>query len=214
MSNLARQLFDDDEENDPGSQYPFWWIVVPIVLAIAIACMVMLIRHRRRQLRRTLAGCNNALRRDLEAMGPLRNRPAGAATAGRPWYRVRPGGSVGYWRGGLGGPCGVLRPHDEGLNEFGEAPPAYSPSGQKEHSDVEEIELGRVGTSQADLPVPPPPPVVTTATPAAGSVPERDGSPPPYNEARQGGHTRPAPELSASTEDGPERPPPAVLDSR
>lgn len=206
--HVRQILGGNDDDDDSGSQYPFWWIVVPVVIAIAIACMVTLLRYRRRQLRRTLAGCNSALRRDIEAMGPPSNhRPARATAAGRPWYHSS---SAGQWRMRPNGLSRFARHHDEGLNELGEAPPAYTPPRQKEQSAVDEVELGHIAPPQADVTVPP---TAATATPAASDVPEQ-GGPPPYNEAQQASGLRPIPESMASPAEGPERPSPALLGSR
>lgn len=185
-----------------GDQYPFWWIIIPVVGVIALACLVTLLRYRRRKLRRTLAGYrNNALRRDIEAMGPPRHRPL---ALNRRWYTTGPNVSAGHsrWRSvGLGA---GLNSRDEGLNELGEAPPAYT-ARQKQAPGVQEIELLHVGSSQADVTLPP-----ATATTA---VPPGPCNPPAYSETQEendGSLSR----VTSAPHDGPERPPPAVLSSR
>lgn len=195
MDHLARRLiFGDDENDGSDSGYPSGWFVIPIVGVIALGCVITLLRYRRRKLRLALAGYrNNALRRDIDAMGP------------RPWYMTRSAAAAGHRREGATGPAPAASGRYEGLNEFGEAPPAYTARHNKQPG-VDDIELGHIGRSQADVPPPPPAVAAPVTTTAVTTAPE-PSNPPPYNDAQQQGDTVPP-------QDGPERPPPAVLSSR
>ncbi|KAK7753932.1 hypothetical protein SLS62_004030 [Diatrype stigma] len=221
---------DDSDDNDgtAGSKYPYGWFVIPVVVAIALACVVMLLRYRRKKLVRTMNGYrNNALRQDIETMGPPRHH--------RPWNLASRTNSnvpyAGYYNSSSGGGGAALGPgpgpgpglvgrgpvasgQNEGLNEFGEAPPAYT-ARQKQQSAVEAIELNNMGRSQVDMIVPPPAVATTTTATPIATLPAQS-SPPPYSEAQQT-NTSPPPLLGppvGSPQDGLERPPPAVLGSR
>ncbi|KAI0386574.1 hypothetical protein F5Y04DRAFT_66358 [Hypomontagnella monticulosa] len=170
----------DSEDGDSGSgnifeTYPFSWVLVPIIIFIGAGTLLLCYRHRQRQKFRMRYG-TNALARDIEAMGN-RQRP-------RVPSERRPR------RDGLGAGFGS---REEGLNELGEAPPAYT-APQKRSDDTEDIELS---------PVQPPP----SATTAEGGGVVR---PPAYDElqqrADQSESTAPAPASNL-----PEPPPRAVL---
>lgn len=220
----------DDDDGGAGSKYPYGWFVIPVVGAIALACVVMLLRYRRKKLVRTLNGYrNNALRQDIETMGPPRHhhRPwnlASRTNSNVPFagYNNNSGGggaALGPGPGprpGLGrGRGSVASGQNEGLNEFGEAPPAYT-ARQKEQSAVEEIELNNMGRSQVDVTVPPPAAATTTTTTTPIATIPAQHSPPSYIEAQRS-NSSPPPPLDPpvdSPQDGLERPPPAVLGSR
>ncbi|EMR63096.1 hypothetical protein UCREL1_9971 [Eutypa lata UCREL1] len=204
MDRLGRRgILNDDDDDDGSGRYPYGWFVIPVVGAIALACVVMLLRYRRRKLVRTLTSYrNNALRQDIETMGPPRHH--------RPWNLARTGVSAGQNGGVAAGPGPghgpVANRRNEGLNEFGEAPPAYT--AQKQQSAVEEIELGHMGSSQVNVALPP-----AVATTTSATTTSEHGSPPSYIEAQQT-TVGSSPNSINSPHGGPDRPPPVVLGSR
>ncbi|KAI1380820.1 hypothetical protein F4677DRAFT_199423 [Hypoxylon crocopeplum] len=170
----------DDNDNDSGnifSTYPFSWVLVPLIIFVGAGSLLVCYRYRRRQKLRMLYG-TNALERDLEAMGH-RSRP-----------RMPNERRTGRERGLFG-----LGSREEGLNELGEAPPAYT-APQKRPDNTEAIELA---------PMQQPPGMVATE----GASTSR---PPAYDELHQGADrsqsTAPTYPLNI-----PEPPPRAVLSS-
>ncbi|KAI0833201.1 hypothetical protein F5Y06DRAFT_184163 [Hypoxylon sp. FL0890] len=172
----------DPDDNDSGNifaTYPFSWVLVPLIIFVGAGTLLMCYRYRRRKKLRMLYG-TNALERDLEAMG---HRPRPRAPNER---RARgEGRGLGF---GLGS-------REEGLNELGEAPPAYT-APQKQPEDTEGVEL---------RPIHQPP--GTAATEGAST-----SRPPAYEELQQGAD-RPHSPPPASSSNLPEPPPRAVLSS-
>lgn len=121
----------------------------------------------------------NALERDLEAMG---HRPRPRAPNER---RVREGRGLGL---GLGS-------REEGLNELGEAPPAYT-APQKQPEDTEGVELGPIQQ----------PPIATATTEGAST-----SRPPAYEDLQRERNQSPSPPPTSSNLPAP--PPRAVLSS-
>ncbi|KAI1140455.1 hypothetical protein F5Y05DRAFT_318759 [Hypoxylon sp. FL0543] len=170
---------DDSDSNNIFATYPFSWVLVPLIIFVGAGTLLMCYRYRRRKKLRMLYG-TNALERDLEAMG---HRPRPRAPNER---RAR-----GEGRGlGLG-----LGSREEGLNELGEAPPAYT-APQKQPEDTEGVEL---------RPIQQPP--STTATEEAST------SRPPAYEDLQPGANQPHSPPPTSSLNLPEPPPRAVLSS-
>ncbi|KAI1475266.1 hypothetical protein F4774DRAFT_414030 [Daldinia eschscholtzii] len=155
--------------------YPFSWVLVPIIIFIGVGTLLMCYRYRRRRKLRMLYG-TSALERDLEAMG---NRSRSRAPTER---RARGG------RRGLGS---GYDSREEGLNELGEAPPAYTPA-QKRPDNAEDVELNPLQ----------PLPTAVVATNGAGT-----SGPPTYEELQLGtGQTQPtAPDPTPSVPEPPQR---------
>ncbi|KAI5860141.1 hypothetical protein GGS23DRAFT_582732 [Durotheca rogersii] len=150
--------YDADSDSDSGSiftDYPFSWILVPLVIFAVVGMLLVCYRYRRQQKLRMRYG-TNALERDLEAMAHHpRPRP------GRP--AVERYHAPGRWGFGFG-------TRDEGLNELGEAPPAYT-APQKRPDDAEGVELSPM----------PRQPAGTTAMGGPGI-----NAPPTYDEIERG----------------------------
>ncbi|KAL7622930.1 hypothetical protein AAE478_006609 [Parahypoxylon ruwenzoriense] len=171
---------DNDSSSNIFEAYPFSWVLVPLIIFVGAGTLLTCYRYRRRQKLRMRYG-TNALERDLEAMA---HRPRPRAPNGR-----RPDGEPRRPRRlGLG-----FGSRDEGLNELGEAPPAYT-AAQKQPDNTEHIELSPIQQSAG-----------TTATERAGT-----SGPPSYDELRRdaGRAQSTAPD---STSNLPEPPPRAVL---
>ncbi|OTA70304.1 hypothetical protein K449DRAFT_393309 [Hypoxylon sp. EC38] len=170
----------DPDDNDSGNifaTYPFSWVLVPLIIFVGAGTLLMCYRYRRRKKLRMLYG-TNALERDLEAMG---HRPRPRAPNER---RARERRGLGF---GLGS-------REEGLNELGEAPPAYT-APQKHPEDTEGVELG---------PIQQPP--NTTATEGAST-----SRPPAYEDLqRERNQSQSPPPISPNL---PAPPPRAVLSS-
>lgn len=179
---------DSGDGLDVGAS-PFAWILVPICILVVAAIIITVFRYRRRNKQRGSRGMN-ALQRDLEAMGPdrVRHHHTTATTGGR-WQWTGDGPRNGR-RVGIG-----IGSREEGLNELGEAPPAYSPP-QKNPNDVELHDF-----------VPPP------TTPHEGHASPLPQPLPTYGEAHHGHN---APSRPADMLDGapPSAPAPAVLPAR
>ncbi|OTB09067.1 hypothetical protein M426DRAFT_131737 [Hypoxylon sp. CI-4A] len=174
---------DNDNDNSSDSifsTYPFSWVLVPLIIFVGAGTLLMCYRYRRRRKLRMLYG-TNALEQDLEAMGNrLRPRPNERRTRER---RV-----LGF---GIGS-------REEGLNELGEAPPAYT-APQKRPDDTEDMELR-----------PLPQPTSAVATEEAST-----SRPPTYEEIQQGGQgvNRVPSTEPITTSNVPQPPPRAVLSS-
>ncbi|KAI1401406.1 hypothetical protein F4819DRAFT_458589 [Hypoxylon fuscum] len=167
----------DQGDNDSGDNifatYPFSWVLVPLIIFVGAGTLLICYRYRRRQKLRARYG-TNALERDLEAMG---NHP-----------RPRPPNER---RRGL---YLMFGSREEGLNELGEAPPAYT--APKRPEDTEGVEL-----------TPIPHPTSSTATEGAGT-----SRLPAYDELHQETN-RSQSTAPTSAPDLPEPPPRAVLSS-
>ncbi|KAI1389837.1 uncharacterized protein F4822DRAFT_399935 [Hypoxylon trugodes] len=114
---------DDTDSGNIFSTYPFSWVLVPLIIFVGAGTLLVCYRYRRRRKLRMQYG-TSALERDIEAMG---NRSGSRAPNER---RTRE-------RRGLGLGFGS---REEGLNELGEAPPAYT-AAQKQPDHAEEVEL-------------------------------------------------------------------------
>ncbi|KAI1107068.1 hypothetical protein F4804DRAFT_298445 [Jackrogersella minutella] len=169
---------DDDDSSNIFATYPFSWVLVPLIIFVGGGTLLLCYRYRRRKKLRMLYG-TNALERDIEAMG-RRSRP-------RAPNERRARGE----RHGLGFGFGS---REEGLNELGEAPPAYT-APQKQPEDTEGVELG---------PIQPPPSAVVTE----GASTSR---PPAYDELQRAADQSQS--TTPSTTNLPEPPPRAVLGS-
>ncbi|KAI8963738.1 hypothetical protein F5Y11DRAFT_136427 [Daldinia sp. FL1419] len=170
---------DDSSSNNIFATYPFSWVLVPIIIFIGAGTLLMCYRYRRRRKLRMLYG-TSALERDIEAMG---NRSRSRAPAER---RAR-------GRRGLGSTFGS---REEGLNELGEAPPAYTPA-QKRPDNTDDVELS---------PLQPSPSVVV----ADGAGTSR---PPAYEDVQQG-TDQTQPTAPGPPSNMPESPPRVVLPPR
>ncbi|KAI0885592.1 uncharacterized protein GGS22DRAFT_161302 [Annulohypoxylon maeteangense] len=175
---------DTDDDSDSGnifSTYPFSWVLVPLIIFVGGGTLLMCYRYRRRRKLRMLYG-TNALEQDIEAMG---RRPRQ-----RPPNERRERGN----RRGLGFGLGS---REEGLNELGEAPPAYT-APQKQPEDTEGVELRPIQQ----------PPGTTTTEGASTS------RPPAYDDVQRGADQSGShPAAPTSTSNLPEPPPRAVLSS-
>ncbi|KAK7908157.1 hypothetical protein PG985_015460 [Apiospora marii] len=178
---------DDDPDYDgmgSNNAHPFTWVMVPIVVLAIAAVLMTCMRYRRRNKMLRAFGANPP-DRDLEAS--RYRRPAGASR----WQWAGAGDAprgVGRRRFGLGVPS-----REEGLNELGEAPPAYSKSPQQDSH----IEMGTPAASVA-----PPTTETHTAPRPGGPADIRASSPPAYDGSSPNDSTIPS------------APPPAILPSR
>lgn len=116
---------DDNEPNGPFGKHPFAWVMVPLVALAVISIWITCLRFRRN---RQLALAGVAGIRDPES---LRRR-----------QQMRPMGVSRWQWAGQEAPQGLRRTRnggsrEEGLNEFGEAPPAYTKSPEQS----EQVEL-------------------------------------------------------------------------
>ncbi|GKT45124.1 uncharacterized protein ColSpa_05305 [Colletotrichum spaethianum] len=146
------------------SDTPYTWILTPLVVFLSLGILATLIQFQRRRRLRKLGIQRPWPRRDLEANRPRARRQ----------------------RSSRGGRWAWTTRTDEGLNEFGEAPPAYEPKpkpGQALPRDGS-FEMAHVEhTATGAFPRPPPiggtvggargslPPDYSTATGSASSTP-------------------------------------------
>ncbi|KZL72249.1 hypothetical protein CT0861_12119 [Colletotrichum tofieldiae] len=157
------------------SDTPYTWILTPLVVFLAIGIIATLVQFQRRRRLRKLGIQRPWPRRDLEA-NRQRARGQRSSRNGRWAWTTR---------------------SDEGLDEFGEAPPAYEPKakpgqalprdGSFEMAHVEHTTMGAI---------PPPPPIGGTAGGERGSMP------PDYGTATGSTSSTPSPVVTS--------PPPAM----
>ncbi|KAI6092259.1 hypothetical protein F4821DRAFT_159831 [Hypoxylon rubiginosum] len=169
----------DDGSGSIFSSYPFSWIIVPLVIFVGFGTLLVCYRYRRRRKMRMQYG-TSALNRDLEAM-PHQSRP-------RLPNERRAGGRRGLIL--------MFGSREEGLNELGEAPPAYT-APRKRPEDTEGVELTPVQQSTSTT--------STTAVEGTGA----NGL--PTYEDLQREPTRPNPTTPTSPPNFPEPPPPAHI---
>ncbi|KAI1845116.1 hypothetical protein JX265_002799 [Neoarthrinium moseri] len=182
----------DDTPGSPVEDRSFTWITVPLAILIAAAICITFLRYRRRNAQRALHGMH-ALERDLEALGPNRiRRPQNARWQ---WTGVEPHGRV--RRIGIG-----VGSREEGLNELGEAPPAYTPPRKTSSGAVELHEtVASVSTVQ------PTAHPTSELRPAVIAQTDNSVNPPAYGEAARN-H-----EMASVGRGSPSRPTPAHLPS-
>lgn len=181
---------------DTFASHPFTWVLVPVCILGLVAILIACFRFKRRQKRTSYALSRasfgrNALDQDLEALGV--NRP-----------RRQQNGVIGGRRI-MGFGFGDAS-REEGLNELGEAPPAYTPSHKKvgddgDHANPTAWPLSAT-TNQTSQQTSGLIPITGTTLP---TPPAYDGSPQSRNMASQ---------TATSTIQEPSPPAPAVLLSR
>ncbi|KAL0942581.1 uncharacterized protein CTRU02_200467 [Colletotrichum truncatum] len=177
MSSVDSSSLGSSGDGHSLSSTPYTWILTPLIVFLAIGILATLVQFQRRRRLRKLGLQRPWPRRDLEA------------------NRQRQGGQ----RSSRNGRWAWTTRSDEGLNEFGEAPPAYEPKakpGQTLPRDGS-FEMAHVEHTAAGA-IPPPPPIGAAAGTARGSLP------PDYGTAT--GSTSSTPPAVAS-------PPPAVTRS-
>ncbi|XXH03603.1 hypothetical protein Hte_010008 [Hypoxylon texense] len=180
MDDAAIDQDSNDSSGSIFSTYPFSWIIVPLVIFVGAGTLLVCYRYRRRRKLRMQYG-TNALNRDLEAMAH-QSRP-------RLPNERRPGGRRGLIL--------MFGSREEGLNELGEAPPAYT-APRKQPEDTEGVELTTVEQSTS-----------TTSTAAVGGT----GARLPTYEDLQREPSRPQPQAPTPSSNLPEPPPPAHLNA-
>jgi hypothetical protein len=185
-----------DSNSDVFGGHPVTWILLPICCLAFAAICIGIFRYRKRKRSRLLDMLNTTpSQRDVEAgrrNGPRRTanpRWQWAGTDGAPSGRRRAGVGVGS--------------REEGLNELGEAPPAYTASKRSE----DDVELGDLSASPTGR-------TTSVGTSEPRHVVGGDGaSPPEYGEPAHSSdpatRTRVVPEPT-----GPATPAAAVLPSR
>lgn len=137
----------------------FAWVIIPVIVAVGALLLLMYLRHRRmRQMRAQLLSTFN----EIEASGPYyaHHHPMGGLAMSPPPRGRRPRPAAPRDLGRV-----------EGLNEFGEAPPAYAPP-RKPASDQPPV-------------LDAPPPAAVAARDSQQHLPGARSSPPAYQEAQQ-----------------------------
>ncbi|EQB48226.1 hypothetical protein CGCF415_v003354 [Colletotrichum fructicola] len=165
MSSTDSSSLGSSGEGLGLSSAPYTWILTPLIVFLSIGILATLIQFQRRRRLRRLGLQRPWPRRDLEAN---RQRAGGQRSSrnGRWAWTTRP---------------------DEGLDEFGEAPPAYEPKakpgqavtrdGSFEMAHVEHMPppplIGAAGAGRGSLP-----PDYGTATGSTSSTPPTIATPP------------------------------------
>ncbi|KAK2065285.1 hypothetical protein LY76DRAFT_364450 [Colletotrichum caudatum] len=132
------------------SDTPYTWILTPLVVFLAIGILATLIQFQRR--------------RRLRKLGIQRPWPRPDPEANRPRARVQRTSRTGRW-------AWTTR-SDEGLDEFGEAPPAYERKAKPGQSLPRDgsFEMAHVEHTATGA-IHPTPPIGGTASGARGSMP-------------------------------------------
>ncbi|WYZ41530.1 hypothetical protein EsH8_V_000425 [Colletotrichum jinshuiense] len=157
------------------SATPYTWILTPLVVFLSIGILATLIQFQRRRRLRKLGLQRPWPRRDLEA-----NRPG-----------------TGRQRSSRNGRWAWTTRTDEGLDEFGEAPPAYEPKAKPGQTLAREgsFEMHHVEYTATGA-IPPPPPI-------GGIGADRGSLPPDYGTATGSTSSSRAPVVTS--------PPPAAM---
>ncbi|KAK1486843.1 hypothetical protein CCUS01_15034 [Colletotrichum cuscutae] len=149
----------DGSLGSTGSSYslsnmPYTWILTPLIVFLALGIIATLVQFQRRRRLRKLGLQRPWPRRDLEAN---RQRGQRSSRNGRWAWTTR---------------------SDEGLDEFGEAPPAYEPKAKPGQSYAREgsFEMAHHVEHTARGAMPPPPPIGGTAGVGRGSLPPDYGT--------------------------------------
>ncbi|KAI5210872.1 hypothetical protein AUEXF2481DRAFT_42902 [Aureobasidium subglaciale EXF-2481] len=128
----------NEEGKSFGSLYRNYFVLVAIVIVIAFVGGCVFYRRKKRIVYRTNVQRQAALSRDLEDQGLHGNRGWGWGALSRDYSSgPTPHGQPVTIRGGTGMTTGRRRREDEGLNEVGEAPPAYKPAPDDNHTLLE-----------------------------------------------------------------------------
>ncbi|KAI0206069.1 hypothetical protein F4808DRAFT_455557 [Astrocystis sublimbata] len=133
ISEMAQ--FDDDSDNGGGHQNPFAYVLIPILVFGVVVAVITCFRYKKKKSRLARLAADPEYQRQLEEgraqgeRGPNGVIIVGGDRAGRRGRSRRLGFGVGS--------------REEGLNELGEAPPAYTPSAPKPPSvtGTEHVEL-------------------------------------------------------------------------
>lgn len=153
MSTVDETNLSGNGESLSLSPTPYTWILTPLVVFLAIGILATLIQFQRRRRLRKLGLQRPWPRRDLEA----NRQRAGGQRSSR----------TGRWQ--------WTTRSDEGLDEFGEAPPAYEPKAKPGQA----VRDGSFEMAHVEHPAgafPPPPPLATAAGPERGSLPPDYGT--------------------------------------
>ncbi|KAI0134693.1 hypothetical protein BJ170DRAFT_679575 [Xylariales sp. AK1849] len=173
-----------DNDSNPFDGHPFTWVLVPICILVAAAICIAFFRYRKR----------NALRRDLEAT------QTGPSQLGRD-HRSMWGADRRHPHGQRRRRTGVgVGSREEGLNELGEAPPAY----QKTPEDTELRDMTTPPTAVHMIPE------FGTRVGPVGDL----ASPPAYGEAPQSNEPINQAMTTSEETQRPSTPVPAALRSR
>ncbi|KAF9882009.1 hypothetical protein CkaCkLH20_00045 [Colletotrichum karsti] len=159
------------------SSTPYTWILTPLIVFLAIGILATLVQFQRRRRLRRLGLQRPWPRRDLEAN--------------------RQGAGAGGQRSSRNGRWAWTTRSDEGLDEFGEAPPAYEPKAKPGQAVTREgsFEMAHVEHGGAAAGAMPPPPPIGAAT--AGAA--RGSLPPDYGTATSSTSSTPAPPAAVAT---------------
>ncbi|KAF6839568.1 hypothetical protein CPLU01_01705 [Colletotrichum plurivorum] len=153
MSSTDSNTLSGSGEGLNLSPTPYTWILTPLVVFLAIGILATLIQFQRRRRLRKLGLQRPWPRRDLEA----NSQRAGAQRSSR----------TGRWQ--------WTTRSDEGLDEFGEAPPAYEPKA-KPGQAVRDGSFEMAHVEHSTGAIPPPPPMAVAAGTDRGSLPPDYGT--------------------------------------
>lgn len=164
---MAAMQGGDDADGTLFAVHPMAWFVVPA--SISIAAMVALYFVRRRRNRR------RAMRAQWGANAS--NAPAGAAQYypnpnSRPWPQpaATTAPAAPKWSDRARNFAG-LRRNDQGLNDHGEAPPAYTPSQKTNRASMSTSSSSVPQTRYYGMPMSQPPPMTNISIPMPGGPP-------------------------------------------
>ncbi|KAJ8114142.1 hypothetical protein ONZ43_g4973 [Nemania bipapillata] len=139
----------NDDNPDNGPQNPFAYVLIPVIGFGLVVSLLTCYRYRRRKQRLAQFATDPA---QLEAGRARLNRgPNGVVIV-----TTGSGGSSGGRRTGRSRRLGLgvgVGSREEGLNELGEAPPAYTPNGPKPPTEAagDSIELTTYSQATAEI---------------------------------------------------------------
>lgn len=135
VTSILKHSTRDDDDQSFGDLYHNYFAFVAVVIAVVLVGGCVFYRRKKRIVYQARVSRQIALTRDIEGQGLRANRGWGWGALSRDYSSgPTPHGQPLGVRGAMGLPPWRRRREEEGLNDAGEAPPAYKSA--PDHSDT------------------------------------------------------------------------------